>query len=140
MTPEHHGLLMMLGAAGRLGPFCPNPLPHGYTGDPTIIPKTTSHGREVDLPELGPRPVLADPAFVARNWRLLGERIERMTAMLPPCPHCGSVDVSRGATGLDQCRQCDGLSRDGQTLMGYHRENEPVGADGPPVRYIRDLG
>lgn len=32
------------------------------------------------------------------------------------CPHCQSTNVDRGATGLDQCRDCDGLSRDGKTL------------------------
>lgn len=116
MTPEHHSLLLLMGSAGRLGPFCPFPLPVGYEGDPTITPRTTSHGREVDLPELGPRPKLADPDFVAKNWKLLAERQARMKAMLPPCPHCGSEDIHRGQFGLDACRTCDGLSRQGMTL------------------------
>lgn len=35
-----------------------------------------------------------------------------------PCPHCnaGDVDVDRGATGLDLCRRCGGLSRAGRPL------------------------
>lgn len=32
------------------------------------------------------------------------------------CPHCGAPDVDRGATGLDVCTRCGGLSRDGQPL------------------------
>lgn len=33
-----------------------------------------------------------------------------------PCPHCESTDMDRGATGLDQCNKCGGLSRDGVKL------------------------
>jgi hypothetical protein len=32
------------------------------------------------------------------------------------CPHCGAGDVDRGATGLDLCTRCGGLSRNGQPL------------------------
>ena len=34
------------------------------------------------------------------------------------CPHCGAgeVDVDRGAKGLDLCRKCGGLSRNGEKL------------------------
>jgi hypothetical protein len=31
------------------------------------------------------------------------------------CPHCGG-GLFIGATGLDQCRTCDGLSRNGKVL------------------------
>lgn len=33
-----------------------------------------------------------------------------------PCPHCDSLDVDRGATGLDLCNACGGFSRDGKEL------------------------
>lgn len=33
-----------------------------------------------------------------------------------PCPHCGSLDVDRGFTGLDLCNRCGGLSRGGRRL------------------------
>lgn len=41
-----------------------------------------------------------------------------MTADAPPagCPHCGSRNVDPGATGLDSCNDCGGLSRDGRPL------------------------
>ena len=32
------------------------------------------------------------------------------------CPHCGGRKIDRGATGLDLCETCGGLSRDGRTL------------------------
>lgn len=32
------------------------------------------------------------------------------------CPHCGAEPVERGATGLDVCTRCGGLSRDGKML------------------------
>jgi hypothetical protein len=35
------------------------------------------------------------------------------------CPHCGSTDIDPGATGLDMCRTCDGLSRDGLILSDW---------------------
>lgn len=34
----------------------------------------------------------------------------------PLCPHCGSDDMEPGATGLDRCKGCDGLSRGGLRL------------------------
>jgi ribosomal protein L37AE/L43A len=30
----------------------------------------------------------------------------------PACPHCGSTDVDRGATGLDECRACSARFRE----------------------------
>lgn len=35
------------------------------------------------------------------------------------CPHCGAAvdDVDRGATGLDLCTRCGGLSRRGKALQ-----------------------
>jgi predicted RNA-binding Zn-ribbon protein involved in translation (DUF1610 family) len=41
-----------------------------------------------------------------------------------PCPHCGHSDVDRGATGLDECNQCGGLSREGMTLQEHAKRNE----------------
>jgi ribosomal protein L37AE/L43A len=32
------------------------------------------------------------------------------------CPHCGAANIDRGATGLDQCNICSGLSRAGRAL------------------------
>lgn len=40
--------------------------------------------------------------------------LDRLTGT--PCPHCGSTDIDRGATDLDACNACGGLSRNGQTL------------------------
>lgn len=37
------------------------------------------------------------------------------------CPHCGAEDLEAGATGLDLCTKCGGLSRDGHAL----RRNQP---------------
>lgn len=34
----------------------------------------------------------------------------------PTCPHCQSTDLDLGATGLDLCKACGGLSRGGKTL------------------------
>ena len=116
MTPEHHSMLMMLGSGGRLGPFCPYPLPDGYTGDPTITPQLTDGHKTMGIPPVVGRLRLSDPGFVETNWRLLGDRLERMSAMLPSCPSCSSDDINRGATGLDVCRDCETVFRDGMTL------------------------
>lgn len=32
------------------------------------------------------------------------------------CPHCSGIDLDKGATGMDSCRSCGGLSRDGKPL------------------------
>lgn len=32
------------------------------------------------------------------------------------CPHCKSLDMDPGATGLDECNACGGLSRNGKRL------------------------
>jgi glycosyltransferase A (GT-A) superfamily protein (DUF2064 family) len=32
------------------------------------------------------------------------------------CPHCESTNLDYGATGLDECNDCGGLSRDGEVL------------------------
>lgn len=32
------------------------------------------------------------------------------------CPHCGDEHLEKGATGLDLCTRCGGLSRDGHAL------------------------
>ena len=32
------------------------------------------------------------------------------------CPHCGAGGLEKGATGLDLCDVCGGLSRDGRAL------------------------
>ena len=32
------------------------------------------------------------------------------------CPHCGAGGLETGATGLDLCQVCGGLSRDGRRL------------------------
>jgi hypothetical protein len=45
------------------------------------------------------------------------------TPEAPACPHCGSPAMDRGATGLDLCNDCGGLSRDGKVL-------KPVGNNG----------
>lgn len=121
MTPEHHALLLTLATAGRLGPFCPFPLPDGYQGDPTIIPKTTKLGQEAELPEMSGRLRLADPGFVARNWKLLAERDRRLADLLPPCPHCGADDVYRRPDGIDHCRACQGDSFEGMTFDDARR-------------------
>lgn len=34
----------------------------------------------------------------------------------PHCPHCGGQDMDYGATGLNECNTCGGLSRGGKTL------------------------
>ena len=39
------------------------------------------------------------------------------------CPHCCGIDLDRGATGLDECRLCGGLSRDGMTLGEWAGKN-----------------
>lgn len=41
------------------------------------------------------------------------QAIDRLTGHL--CPHCGSSDMDRGATGLDMCNVCGGLSRGGRS-------------------------
>lgn len=43
------------------------------------------------------------------------------------CPHCGSTNVDPGATGLDLCRDCGGLSRSGRALEPATRA--PVGEE-----------
>lgn len=36
------------------------------------------------------------------------------------CPHCGDEGLEKGATGLDLCTKCGGLSRDGRALRRNH--------------------
>jgi hypothetical protein len=57
----------------------------------------------------------------------------------PTCPHCGSSDVDRGATGLDECRQCGGLSREGRTLSDYAADTERTTWADPDAR-LAELG
>ncbi len=45
------------------------------------------------------------------------------------CPHCGVEAIERGATGLDVCTRCGGLSRDGAVL----ERNETLRAFSQPT-------
>ena len=61
------------------------------------------------------------------------------------CPHCGSNEVDRGATSLDQCRSCGGLSREGRPLSRrdsrYFYDGVVIvsGGDAPPEAVIREF-
>jgi len=43
------------------------------------------------------------------------------------CPHCGADDLDKGATGLDLCDRCGGLSRDGRALRGRQQRFQTFG-------------
>jgi ribosomal protein L37AE/L43A len=62
-----------------------------------------------------------------------------MDAMGEPCPHCGSLDVDRGFTGLDQCNACSGLSRNGKTLTEVEAQFERDGDDTEELSRLNGL-
>lgn len=45
-----------------------------------------------------------------RDW-LAKVNLAQYREEYPNCPHCGSYDMDRGATGLDLCNKCGGLTR-----------------------------
>ncbi len=66
---------------------------------------------------------LTDSERLKHSQALQGS-VDRHPSSQKPCPHCGSTDMDRGATGLDRCNNCDGLSRDGQVLA-LSQESQP---------------
>ena len=58
------------------------------------------------------------------------------------CPHCGSTRVDVGATGLHQCKDCDGLFREHAAGgVGYKELPEGWTPEQPlPVAYLRETG
>lgn len=71
-----------------------------------VIHNPVGHGSTLDL------------KLCAKHYAFVLEATDQHkgTPETPACPHCGSPAMDRGATGLDLCNDCGGLSRDGKVL------------------------